>query len=305
MTRLTTLMLLGLLPLAAAAAVSVDDIPNDSTWYLHADLAGMRDTSSGRDLYGWLEGEVFAELNEEIGIDVNQEVDRVTAYSDRTAGIVAVIEGPLRKETRDRMLALVALQSRYEIRSHGDYDYYFAGDETPRKPNGHPLDDLGDSLYFSFALPGKLIVTSREQQMRTLLERQGRIPGGGGHSGALLVLSADRTFVQAGLRTEELAEDAGDGWDSNILRNTEQAALLIADRDGLLAVEAQLRSRDPRMAQSLHSVINGLISLQVFNSELDPELVTLINNTRVSVRDAVLSISTVFDAGHVARLLAD
>ncbi len=305
MTRLTTLMLLGLLPLAAAAAVAVDDIPNDSTWYLHADLAGMRDTSSGRDLYGWLEGEVFVELNEEIGIDVNEEVDRVTAYSDRTAGIVAVIEGPLRREARDRMLALVALQSRYEIRSHGDHDYYFAGNETPRKPSGRPLDDLGDSLYFSFALPGKLIVTSREQQMRTLLERQGRIPGGGGHSGALLVLSADRAFVQAGLRTEELAEDAGDGWDSNILRNTEQAALLIADRDGLLAVEAQLRSRDPRMAQSLHSVINGLISLQVFNSELDPELVTLINNTRVSVRDAVLSISTVFDAGHVARLLAD
>lgn len=307
MNKLLTLglILAGLLPVAAGAAVRPGDIPVDTVWYLHADLAGMRDTSSGRDLYAWLEGEVLAELNEELGIDINKEVDRVTAYSGGDAGIVVVVEGPVRSGLRDKLLAFVALESSYEIRSHGALDYYFAPDGDFEARRNRQQGDLDDGIFFSFDLPGKLLAASREEEMRKLLEREGRIAGAGSHDGALLVLTADSTFMQAGLLTGELADRDGDSWNSNILRNTEQAALLVADRNGLLAVEAQLKSRDPRMAQSLHSVINGLISLQMFNADLDPELVTLINNTKVAVEDAVLSVSTVFDPARLMRLLGN
>lgn len=309
MNKLLTLglILAGLLPVATNAAVSPGDIPAGTVWYLHADLAGMRDSSSGRDLYAFLHDEIFAELKTEADIDVSREVDRLTAYSGSDAGIVAVVEGPIKRKTRDKLLALVALDSGNGMRSHGAHDYYFAGDDAaPRaaRPD-RPLDDFDNGAYLSFALPGKLLVATREEEMQKLLERGGRIAGAGSHGGALLVLSADSTFVQAGLKTDELADRDGDDWDSNILRNTEQAALLIADRNGLLAVEAELVSRDPRMAQSLHSVINGLLSLQAFNPDLDPELKTLIGNTKVAVENAVLSISTVFDPARVLQALGE
>jgi len=101
-----------------------------------------------------------------------------------------------------------------------------------------------------------------------------------------------------------MADDDGD-WESNILRNTEQAALLIADRSGQIAVEAQLQSKDPKMAQSIGSIVNGLISLQAFNSELDPALQSLIENTKVEVNENVLKINTVIDPGLVVSVLSD
>jgi hypothetical protein len=59
------------------------------------------------------------------------------------------------------------------------------------------------------------------------------------------------------------------------------------------------------MALSISSVINGLIGLQAFNSDIDPQIRTMISNTKVSVADAVLSISTVFDPALLVQLLSD
>jgi len=292
-------------PAVSNAAVDAGDIPGAATWYLHADLEGMRGSDSGNALYGWLSAEIFVEINEEIGIDIDEEVDRVTAFSQPEAGVVIVLEGPVSDKTRDMLLALVALESEFDLRSHGGRDYYFMGEDGGTSPKNLRFDDLDESAYLSFALPGKLLVTSREDEMRALLERDGRIAGSGGHGGALLVLTADKSFVQAGMRTSELAEDADIGWDSNILRNTEQAALMLADRNGFIAVEAQLKSTDPRMAASLSSVVSGLLSLQALNSELDPGIQSLISNTKVSVADAVLEISTVFDPASLVKLLND
>ncbi len=117
-------------------------------------------------------------------------------------------------------------------------------------------------------------------------------------------MTADRSLVQAGLRTDELVDD-DDDWDSNILRNTKQAALLIADDDGLLAIEAQLVVNEPGMAESMGGIINGLISLQAFNSDLDPEILSLIQNAKASVKDSTLSISTKVDPELIVVILDD
>ncbi|MGI9204643.1 MAG: hypothetical protein ACR2Q3_11560, partial [Woeseiaceae bacterium] len=86
-------------------------------------------------------------------------------------------------------------------------------------------------------------------------------------------------------------------------RNTEQAALLVSDASGMIAVEAQLVSTDPKMAQAIGGIINGLIGLQAFNSELGPEIQGLIRNTRVEVNDKMLSINTVIDPDLVVSVL--
>jgi hypothetical protein len=100
-------------------------------------------------------------------------------------------------------------------------------------------------------------------------------------------------------------DDDDGGWDSNILRNTELVALLVSDRNGLLAIEAQLVSYEPTMAQSLGGIINGLISLQTLDPDLDPDILSLIQNTKVEVKDKVLSINAVINPEMVIGMLED
>ena len=290
---------------APVAAVDSDDLPGDTIWYLHADLAGMRDSETGRDLYRWLDGEVFAEVNEETGIDISRELERVTAFSAEGPGVTVVLDGTLSQETKDKLMAIAALQGNFDPREHDGKAYFFAGENDNLADTDDPFGNLAEAAFVSFALPNKVLVSSSEGQMRELLQSGGKIVGSSSLKGALFVMTADKSFVQAGMRAEHFASDDDDNWNSNILRNTEQAALLVADRGGLLAVEAQLKSTDEMMARSISSVINGLIGLQAFNSEIDPQIRTMISNTKVNVADAVLSISTVIDPALLVQLLSD
>jgi hypothetical protein len=148
-------------------------------------------------------------------------------------------------------------------------------------------------------------MASTEKQLQALLDSGGKVAGAGSHDGAMFVLSADNTFLQAGMQADNMALEDDDDWESNILRNTKQAALLIADKAGLILIEAQLVSADPKMAAAIGGIVNGLISLQAFNSDLDPEIQDLIRNTRVEVTENTLSINTVIDPDIVAAMLSD
>ena len=102
-----------------------------------------------------------------------------------------------------------------------------------------------------------------------------------------------------------MADDGDDDWESSIIRNTQQAAVLISDSGGQIAIEAQLLSVDEKMASSIGGIVSGLIALQTFNSELDPDLQSLIQNTKVTVSDNLLSISTVIDPDLIVSILND
>ena len=303
--RLALIGLMTAFPLAAHADITVGDLPGDTVWYLHADLDAMRGSDGGSRVYRWLEDELFLEINEEIGIDLNAEVHSVTAFAAADNGTVIVVDGPLSRDTQDKIMALAASQGPVDPRDHKSKVYYFFGDDDDEGNNGDdPLKDLEDSSYVSFAVKGKAIITANENQMRALLDNDGRITGMGSHSGALLVLSANKSLVQAGMNAEGMVdEDDDDDWESNIMRNTEQAAMLVADESGMLAIEAQLISTDPKMAEAIGGIVNGLIGLQAFNADLSPELRDFIRNTRVDVRDRTLSISTVLDPDVVVSVL--
>jgi hypothetical protein len=49
------------------------------------------------------------------------------------------------------------------------------------------------------------------------------------------------------------------------------------------------------MADSLASIVRGLISLQVFNDELDPEIASLLQNTTVETVGNALTIKITLD----------
>jgi hypothetical protein len=310
--RFLSLLLIFSFPLATQAGVSSADLPGNLVWYMHADIEQMRSTESGSPLYDWFDEEVVVEINDEIGIDLSKEVNSVTAFSDRTNGTVIIVEGPLSKQSQDKLLALATLQSTLNRLEFDGKEYYHIADDgdddsedRERHKGNDPLDDFDGSAYFSFAVANKVIIASNENQIQELLKSGGKIAGSKSHEGSIFVLTADRSFVQAGLRPDEMADRDDGDWESNIIRNTEQVALLISDSAGKIAVEAQLVSTDPAMAASVGSIVNGLISLQAFNSELGPELKSLIQNTRVKVKDNVLSVSTVIDPELIVSVLDD
>ena len=313
MTRLRSVLLILflVLPMSANAAVASGDFPEDTMWYMHADLKEMRATDSGLELSAWLDEEVFTEVKEETGIDLKEEVDRITAFSNNLRGAVIVIEGDISTKTRDKVLAVAEIEGNLNMLTYGKTTYYHVDhqrsddddDDDDSNRHRHDMNSLEDSAYFTFDIKRRLIVTSDEDQLKALIDSNGKIAGVGEQNGTIFVLTAEKDFVQAGMRTDGFGDEID--WDSNILRNIEQAALLIADRDGMIAIEAKLVSSDPRMAESVASIINGLLSLQVFNTELDPELARILQNTKVEVEDAVLSIKTVIDPATIVDFVAD
>jgi hypothetical protein len=303
--RSFTFFLFLVLPIAASASVSANDLPEGTLWYLHADLEQMRNTESGRDIYRWLDGEIFLKIHEELGIDINKEMDSITAFSNAVNGTVILIEGPMTHKSQDKVIALATLSADLAQHEFNGKDYYFVQHEdsnNSQRGSNKPLKDLEDGAYFSFAISNKLLISGNEEQMKELLSNKGKVAGSESHEGALFVLTADRAFVQAGLNTGELAED-GDDWNSNILRNTEHAALMVADSGGMISIEAELVSTDPKMAQSLGGIANGLISLQAFNSDLDVGIRNLLSNLKVDVKENVLSISMVIAADVIVSVL--
>lgn len=295
--RSLVLLFVFLAPVAALSALSADDLPGMSKWYFHADFKQMRSSEAGQHLYAWLQDEVFDDIREDAGVDLDKEADYVTAFATENDGIVMVIEGNLSQETEDKLVAMGAASGSLNRHGSGREAYYHIKDDDDADFDGGnvsiDVDSFDDGAYFSFAVKNKLIVTSTQDEMEQLLENRGRIPGARAEKGQLFVLSAERGLIQAGARTTEF--DSNGDWDSNILRNTKHAALLVADKQGKISIEAQLITTEPEMAESLASIVRGLISLQVFNDDMDPEVSSFLQNTNVNVNDNKLTVSVALD----------
>ena len=138
--------------------------------------------------------------------------------------------------------------------------------------------------------------------MKSMLASKGRMGGERAAGGAIMVLTAEKTLVQAGMKSGVLDDD---DWDSNILRNTEEVAFLIAAAKDKLAIEAKLLTSQPEMADSLASVARGLISLASFDDSMDAETAAVLRGTRVESKGNTLSISLAIDPEIVVSTLSD
>ena len=299
---------LGLLFLGVPAPVPADvgGIPDSATWYFHADFKAMRDGKSSSGIYDWLNVEVFQEIRDEVGIDFDREAERLTAFASAGEGPVILLDGNISQDTRDKIMAIAASDGELQtFKSSGKAYYFFDGDGDGANEGDIDIeiDSLEKEAYVSLALKDKIVVTNTQDQMKELLANNGRIESRKSDDNALFVLRAERSLIQAGLRADEMDED-GD-WDSNILRNTKQLAVMMADLGDRLGLEAQLIASEPEMANSLASVIRGLIGLQMFNDEMDPGISAVLQSTTVDVAGSTLKLSLSLDPDTVVSALED
>lgn len=312
MRHLKILAILLFLAFPTLAYADVGNIPGTAAWYFHADFDAMQKGEAGKGLYDWLDAEVFAEIRDEIGIDFGTEARQLTAFAGAAEGPVIVLDGEISQDTKDKVLAIAAVDGELEtFKSSGKAYYFFDGDddgEDHEGDNGNidiEIDSLEEEAYVSVALKNKIVITNTRSQMESLLDNGGKIESGRKAKNALLVLRAERSLIQAGVNAGELQEDEDSDWDSSILRNTKQVAVLLADLGDVLGLEASLMTEEPEMADSMASIVRGLISLQAFNDEMDPEIASVLQSTKVDVTGNTLKISLALDPDTVVSALED
>ena len=298
-------VLLLALPALGVAELSASGLPATSTWYFHADFDEMRGSDAGKPLYAWLQREVFADVREDAGIDLDKETDRITAFSAEESGAVVLVEGDISQETRDKLLAIAAGGDEFDTLKHKGTTYYFAKSDKHGKKGDINVDSFENGVYFTFALKDRILATSSREQLERLLENNGRMPKRSTDRGTLIVLTAEKSLIQAGIQADQV-EDRGDGgWQSNILKNTEQLAVMIADAAGKIAIQTQLVATQPEMAESLASIVRGLISLAMFSEDMDPDVAAFLKGTTVDVDGTSLNIRLALDPESVVVVLDD
>lgn len=287
-------------------AADLGEIPGSATWYFHADFAAMRDGRASRSIYDWLNAEVFEEVRGETGIDFDKEAEQLTVFSSAGEGPVILLHGKFSQATKDKVIALAAADGELQtFKSAGKVYYFFDGNGSGSNTGkiDIEIDALEKEAYVSVALKDKILVTNKQDQMNTLLANNGVIQSGNSDDNALLVLRAERSVIQAGVKADEMFED--DDWDSKVLRNTKQLALLMADLGDKLGIEAQLIAHEPEIANSLGSIVRGLIGLQAFNDEMNSELAAVLQSTKVDVAGNALKLSLSLDPDTVVSALED
>ena len=300
--RITTLWIVLALAIFPNAGVAELSVPGNSTWYFHADFDAMRSSDAGRPLYGWLQREVFDDVREDSGFDLDKEADTITAFSGQDTGAVVLVDGDISQATKDKLLALAATTEELQTHEHRGNAFYFARKDLGEDANIE-IDSFEGGVYFSFALRNRLLATSTREQMQALLDNNGKLPQRKTDRGALVVLTAEKGLIQAGMQAEQVEIEGGEGWQSNVLRNTEQVALMIADLAGKLGIETRLIAKQPEMAESLASIVRGLISLTMFSDEMDPELAKFLQGTSVEVDGSALKIRMSVDAESLVAAL--
>jgi hypothetical protein len=265
-----------------------------------------------------MDEEIFSEIAEDTGVNVGEELDKVTAYSIEGQGPVFLFEGNISQKSKDLVMIFIAAEGDLQpMKSSGKSYYRLAaesgedGEESNRGVGGGnieiQIEALEEESWISLDLKNKVIVTASEEQMKAMLANGGKINGARSHKGALLVLTAEKALLQAGMNSSALGDDDdGDSdWDSNILRNTEQVAILVAAVANKLAIEIELITTEPDMAQSLASVARGLISLVSFDDSMDDDAIAVLQSTRVEAKGKSLNLSLAIDPRLLIETLSD
>ena len=205
-----------LLAVPGLAPAEIGDVPGDTTWYLHIDFEQMRSESAGKGIYGWMVDEIFDDVNEDAGVDLENELDSLTGFSVEGQGPIFLFEGDVSQTSKDRLMALIAAEGNLNpLKSSGKSYYRFTdgGDDEGNDSAGFgsdnieiQFDELEDESWISMALENKVLVTATEEQMKAMLKKGGKIAGSRSHNGALLVLTADKAMVQGGMNSVVLGE---------------------------------------------------------------------------------------------------
>ena len=120
-----------ILAFPALAVANADAVPGSANWYFFVDFDEMRSKGPGKAIYDWLRDEVMDDIKDDSGLDIENELDSLVAYSTANDNGVIVAEGRFSQETRDRVMAFIASGGDIvPLKASGKTYFKFGGDES-------------------------------------------------------------------------------------------------------------------------------------------------------------------------------
>jgi len=267
-----SLLALGLIFSAQIQAATLDSglISENAGFYLHANIEEMQLAPAGQHIYEWLEDEVLEELRDDTGIDVSDVLTGISVFGPSVSEryhsdeAVFILHGEF--SPSDQAQIIEALEQHVDI--------------TTSSQSGQTVYHLikasrGHDMYLSFGPNQQTIITKDEAQLERFLDgQQKQLPD---TRNKILILQAESPLVQGGLNTQIQNNTP---WDSSILRNVEQVAVVISDDAGQLRLQANLLAAKPEMAMALQNLVQGLIALSALNED-EPEIAELLSQAHI------------------------
>lgn len=286
----------------ATAGMARQDLPQNVQWYAHADFKEMEGSITGKYILDFLEKEVFSELREKTGIDARKDLEAITVFGGRNKRDGAVVlYGKISEKNRTKTQALMEL--------YGDYDREVSkGIEVfslTKRESGSADSDEQDSddmflesrtTFIAFGKRGQTLVTQNRGELDAFIAEGGRVTLGKKpeQAGSLLILQADQSLVKAGMNAGAGIANHED-LSSNVLKHMEQVALVLADSSGKAAVDLQLVTNKPELAESIKNILQGLISIKSLDQDEDPEVLALLSSVKLELLGSTIKASMLLD----------
>lgn len=292
-----------------AVALDRGDLPEQTAWYLHLDLEQMQNTVTGQYISDFVDEDVFEEIREETGLDLRNELEGITAFGSSEDGedAAVVFHGRLSKETKDTLLELLRDEANDigEENLSGVSVYSFEDLDFDHHHHGHSRDhddddsgptisiDGDETVYLGFGKANQTMITPNRRLLESWAAAGGRFRGvSQNYPGALLVLEADRSLVQGGVRKNVLSHGP---WNSSIGKSMEQIAVILFDEAGRAALDVSILTTTPDTAESLHNVVKGLIALKSLAADDEPEIAAILGETDVDLAGSQVTLKARID----------
>ncbi|MEM7280318.1 MAG: hypothetical protein AAF438_01620 [Pseudomonadota bacterium] len=290
-----------------ALSISKGELPTETDWYLHVDLTQMRSTVTGQHLMVWMSDEVFDEIEGDTGVDLEKNLDGITVFGngDEENDAALLLHGNLSGSLQADIVAFLESETDTLVKESMGYIEVYSFEDLHlkdrkrrhrRKSKNDDVDitvTADDGAFIAFGKKGQTLITQNRSLLETWSDAGGQLSNrSSNHSGALLVLEADRSLIQGGVK-----RDIGHRgpWNSSIGKNMEQIALILFDEAGLAALDVNILTSTPKTAESLHDVVKGLLSLKSLTLDDEPEISELLDDTDVNLSGQTVTISARFD----------
>ena len=218
-------------------------------------------------------------LKELLGSDLTADIYGLTVFGSDSdeANATALIHG---RFDRQKLLALLALNSAYSESTHGDKTLY------------HWIDDKrGKDQVGAFAAENLIVISQREGVVKTALD----IMGGKGESlavnknASLYALTEGTQGAIAVAAAEGLSELAKDNEHAAILHNSKMMIMIADEAQTQMRLFVQLEANSVEAAQQVEQIARGMLAFASLQQEKHPEIAPLLKACSLSRTDASLS----------------
>jgi len=225
-----------------AAPINPEQIPAKTKWFLHIDFDGLRETETGKDLFGQIEekhGRQFRAIKRMFSLNPLTDLANVTLMGPGGEDqAIALING---RFDRAHIEDIIGAAEDYDTYQHGDFTVH------------EWTDDKKDKQQFGAFVSDNLIAFSEQ---KGLLHDALDVLGGKADS-----LPADPYFKKNGAFAAgwaRLADIEMDEEESQLLRKAEELRMIVGENNGKISASLAIDAKDRETAQLMQRVLDGI-----------------------------------------------